>query len=129
MTASQERRLRERRSRLLVRDWDYRQRDLARGVWFRLRRVLADAGEAFVISRAQAERLSAEGSLVEPVGLELQPPRLILFTSAERVSRLEGARELPVRLSAELLAAEGLALVRFGSAGPGRPEAEKEKTG
>ena len=122
MNASQQQRLRERRSRLLVRDWDFRQRNLARGVWFRLRRVLADAEEAFAISREEAERLSGEGCVPEPVGLELQPPRLILFTSAERVSRIEGARAIPLCLSAELLAAEGLALVRFESAGPGGPE-------
>jgi hypothetical protein len=126
MTAWQERRLRERRARLLIRAWDYRQRDLARGVWFRLRRVLADAREAYVITRAEGERLSAEGGLVEPVGRELQPPRLILFTPAGRVSRIEGARAIPVRLSAELLEAECLALVRFRSTGPDGGDAKSD---
>lgn len=82
-----------------------------------------------MISREEAERLSVEGCVPEPIGLELQPPRLILFAPDERVSRMGEARAIPVRLSAELLAAEGLALVRFECAGPGGSEREKERTG
>ncbi|HEV8358623.1 MAG TPA: hypothetical protein VGX21_05700 [Methylomirabilota bacterium] len=47
------------------------------------------------------------------MGRELEPPKVILFLPAERVARLTGAREIPVRLDAELLAAPALALVRF----------------
>ena len=47
MTEAVERRLRQLRSRVLVRAWDYRQRNHARGVWFRLRRVLAEASQAY----------------------------------------------------------------------------------
>ena len=43
MTLSLEQRARQFRSRVLVRSWEYRQRHHARGVWFRFRRVLADA--------------------------------------------------------------------------------------
>lgn len=113
MTPSVERRLRELRSRVLVRSWDYRQRRHARGVWFRLRRLLADAREAHVIPREEALKLIAEGHRPEPVGQELDPPRLILFVPGERLARIALARPVPVRLEAELLAAECLALTPF----------------
>jgi hypothetical protein len=41
MGPAYERRVREQHARMLVRSLDYRQRRHARGVWFRLRRVLA----------------------------------------------------------------------------------------
>jgi hypothetical protein len=108
-----ERRLRELRSRQLVRAWDYRQRRHARGVWFRFRRVLAEASEAYAISPDEARRLVAEGHRPEGVGRELEPPRLLLFVPAGRVAQIPSARPLAVRLSAELLSAECLALVPF----------------
>ena len=57
MIASLERRARTYRSRMLIRAWDYRQRDHARGVWLRLRRVLADASHAYIVSGPDADRL------------------------------------------------------------------------
>lgn len=108
-----ERRLRELRSRVLVRGWEYRQRHHARGVWLRLRRVLAEAQEAFAISADEAERLLAEGHRAHPVGAEVEPPRPIVFVSRERARRLPSARPVAVRLEAELLEAEALALVPF----------------
>jgi len=119
-TASLERRLRQMRSRLLVRSWEYRQRRHARGVWFRLRRVLADAREAYVVPAGEFERLVAEGHRPEPVGDELAPPKRILFIAADRIARIASARPVAVRLSAELLAAECLALVPFEAAVPPR---------
>lgn len=113
MTAGQARRLREMRSRMLVRAFDHRQRRHARGVWFRLRRVLTFASEAYALPRDEAERLIPEGHEPDLVGQELAPPRLILFVPRERVARIAGARPLAVRLSAELLSAECLALVPF----------------
>ena len=110
MTPSLERRLRQLRSRVLVRAWDYRQRRHAGGVWFRLRRALAGASEAYAIPREKAQQLVAEGYRTEPVGQELEPPKLIVLAPA---ARLASARPLAVRLSAELLAAECLALVPF----------------
>jgi hypothetical protein len=79
----------------------------------RFRRILADAGAAYVIPDGEAERLIGEGFQPEAVGRELEPPKVILFLPAERVARLTGAREVPVRLGAELLEAPALALVRF----------------
>jgi hypothetical protein len=49
----------------------------------------------------------------EPVGKELEPPKLILFVSAPRIARMASARPLALRLSAELLAVDCLALVPF----------------
>jgi hypothetical protein len=108
-----ERRLRELRSRVLVRALAHRQRRHAGGVWFRLRRVLADAREAYVISADEANRLIAEGFRPEPVGRELGPPRVILLLPRERVARIATARPLAVHLNAEMLSAECLALVPF----------------
>jgi hypothetical protein len=113
LTTVQERRLRDLRSRVLVRAFDHRQRRHARGVWFRLRRVLAFAREAYALPRDEAERLMAEGHRPDPVGRELEPPRIVLFVPAERVARIASARPLAVRLTADLLSAECLALVPF----------------
>ncbi len=113
MTPSFERRLRQLRSRVLVRSWEYRQRRHARGVWFRLRRVLSDASEAYAVTPEQAQELVREGHTLEPVGQELEPPKLIVFAPAARVARLASARPLGVRLSADLMQAECLALVPF----------------
>ena len=118
MTAVQERRLRELRSRVLVRAFDHRQRGHARGVWFRLRRVLTLAREAYALPPDEAKHLNAEGHRPEAVGRELEPSRVILFVPAERVARIASARRLAVRLSAEMLSAECLALVPFET-GPG----------
>jgi hypothetical protein len=110
---SLEYRLRQHRRRTLVRSWEYRQRRHAHGVWFRLRRVLANASAACVISGEDARGLLADGLRPEPVGQELEPPKLIIFAPAERVARIATARPVAVRLSAEVLAAECLALTRF----------------
>jgi hypothetical protein len=111
-----EKRLRELRSRILVRSWGYRQRAHAHGVWFRLRRVLADARSAHEIPRDEARRLVEEGYRVSAVGAELEPPKLIVFAPAKRVARIPSARSLPVQMSGELLAAECLALTTFAPA-------------
>ena len=94
MSVAQERRLREFRSRVVARAFDYRQRRHARGVWFRFRRVLTLAREAYAISPEEARRLIAEGYLAEPVGRELEPPRVILSVRAERVAGIAAARGL-----------------------------------
>ena len=101
------------RSRLTVRSWEYRQRDHAKGAWFRLRRVLADAERAFVVSRDDAAVLTDRGIRPEPPGLELHPPRALYFAPREVLAQLPSAREIPVRLGAELLGADHVALLRF----------------
>lgn len=113
MSDELERRVRQVRSRVAARAWGYRQRRHARGVWMRLRRILADAQAAYVISESDAALLVAEGFRAEAVGRELEPAKIILFVPAARVARLTRAREIPVSLEVELLEAPALALVRF----------------
>lgn len=113
MSALLEQRVRALRTRCRIRAWELRQRAHAKGVWFRLRRVLADAASAFAVSEAEARRLVAEGILSEPVGDEIEPPKTILFVAAEVIGRLDSPREIAVSLSAELLAEPFLALVPF----------------
>ena len=71
MSATLERRVRQYRSRMLIRAFDYRQRHHAGGVWFRLRRLLAGTSQAYVVSENEAAQLRQEGFRVEPVGGEL----------------------------------------------------------
>ncbi|HEV8323986.1 MAG TPA: hypothetical protein VG389_20385 [Myxococcota bacterium] len=99
--------------RLAVRAWKFRQRHHAGGVWFALRRVLADAAEAWIIPEEQAAVLVGEGVRPEAVGAALEPPRVILFVPRERLERIAGRRGVALHLSPELLAAKALALVRF----------------
>jgi hypothetical protein len=108
-----EQRVAAQRRRVLVRSWEYRQRHHARGVWFRLRRVLADASGAFEIPAEEANRLIAEGHRIEPVGEALAPPKVILVVTADRLASVPGARALPLRLGADLLQARHLALTPF----------------
>ncbi|HLE68048.1 MAG TPA: hypothetical protein VJH87_00075 [Vicinamibacteria bacterium] len=107
------RRLNGIRARLAVRSWEYRQRHLSHGVWFRLRHVLAHASRAFVIPEVEAAKLLAEGYEPEPVGQELEPEKTLIFVPAERAQAIPGAREVDVRLSAPFLEARAVALVRF----------------
>jgi hypothetical protein len=110
MIEALERRARELHARWLVRSWDYRQRDHARGDWFRLRRVLVEAAAAFVIPPEELAALVAEGYRLEPAGQALVPAKSIVFAPAERVVRIVSAREVPVRLCAELLEAQHMVL-------------------
>lgn len=52
-------------------------------------------------------------SLIERRGRSLEPPRTLIWITAERASRLEGIRLVALRFDAELLAARDLALVPF----------------
>ena len=115
MTEAMRRKARAVRSRAAVRAWEYRQRMHAKGVWFRLRRLLADSSMVYEIPESQVESLIAEGCSTQPVGGELHPPKIIMFVSPQQAQRITGARKLPVKIGAELLAAHCLALVRFPS--------------
>ena len=106
-----QRRARAIRQRLAVRAWEYRQRNTSKGTWFRIRRVLVDAARAYVIDDRDAAALLKEGFAPAPAFLEIQPPKRVFFIPATRLEALSSRCELPVRLSAELLAAQSLALV------------------
>ena len=116
MSATLERRVRQYRSRMLIRAFDYRQRHHAGGVWFRLRRLLAGTSQAHVISENDAAQLRQEGFRLEPVGREVDPPKMILVAPAQRVAALASAKEIPVCLGGELLSATYLVLVPFDAA-------------
>ena len=113
MSATLERRVRQYRSRMLIRAFDYRQRHHAGGVWFRLRRLLAGTRQAYVVSENDATQLRQEGFRVEPVGREVDPPKVIVVVPAQRVAALTSAREIPVCLGGELSIATCLVLVPF----------------
>jgi hypothetical protein len=100
------------RTRARVRAWRYRQRNLASGVWFRIRLVLADAESAYAISAEQATELRAEGFSAEACGFELAPEKTILFIEAERATAL-GVPPIRVGLGPDFHAAHALALVPF----------------
>ncbi len=108
-----DRRAREVRSRAAIRGWEYRQRHHAKGTWHRLRRLLAEARECWLITEEEAERLLCEGFAAAPVGHELEPPKEIFVLPGDRIAGLSGRRMIRVGLSAELLAARYLALLAF----------------
>jgi hypothetical protein len=101
------------RARALVRAWRYRQRDHASGVWFRVRRVLAEAEQAFEISHRDAQQLLDDGMRAEPCGHELAPEKLLIFVPRERVGSLASRQPIPVRLGIAFLSARAVALLRF----------------
>lgn len=101
------------RTQSAIRRWQYRQRHLAAGVWYRLRRVLADAKAAYAIAEDEAQRLHAEGYELHRCGTEIEPPKLLLFVDARRLETVASRRPIPVDLGPEFLAARAVALVPF----------------
>lgn len=101
------------RQRALVRSWEYRQRHHSKGVWDRFRRLLVDADEAWVIDEHDARRLAGSGRAEQAVGAELDPPKRIFFVSPQELIGVSSRRQVPVRLTGELLQAPNLALVPF----------------
>lgn len=111
MTEQLDRRVQAMRERAMIRAWEYRQRNLSHGVWFRFRRVLTDAAQAFMIDDTDADALEAEGYEHASVGDELHPRKRIFFVSRARADALTTRREIPVRLHAEMLASRNLVLI------------------
>jgi hypothetical protein len=101
------------RARCLVRRWEFRQRNLARGAWARFREALALAAAAYVIDDTMAELLVAEGFDVDRRGEQLQPARRLVWIDADRAAQLGPATRVQLHLDAPLLAAPALALVPF----------------
>ena len=104
-------RARRARERALIRACEYRQRHYANGVWFRFRRVLVDAAEAWIIGDDDGNRLENGGRVPLPVGRELAPPIRVFFLSKEELEAISDRRQVPARLCAELLHAGNLALL------------------
>ena len=99
------------REQAVIRAWEYRQRNTSHGTWFRMRRALLDAAEAWVVNDEDADSLEREGRAPLPVGRELAPPRRMFFVSLEELNTLASRQQIAVRLSQELLAAKNLALI------------------
>lgn len=106
-------RIREIRARGRIRRWEYRQRNLAHGAWLRFRTALAQAERAFRISHDLYTALAADGANIDGRGAGLEPPRHIVWISRAQAAALPGARELVLRLDAEMLVTQDLALVAF----------------
>lgn len=117
MSATLEQRLRRFRSRVAIRAWEYRQRHHAKGVWYRVRRALADVEQLFVISEQLSDELCREGFVPERCFLELQPPKTLVFVPSSRLKLASDARPIPVDMGADWQSARFLAAVPFsGSA-------------
>jgi hypothetical protein len=117
MTEILHQRARRIRERELVRAWEYRQREYSHGVWFRLRRVLADAAQAWIIGEDDAGMLEKEGFSPEPVGREIEPPKRMFVLPASALGRIGQRKEIAVRLSADFLAARSLVLIPHDNEG------------
>lgn len=101
------------KQRLAVRAWEYRQRHGSKGVWDRLRFVLAFTEHAFAIDDAMAASLTAQGHRPHPVGAELEPQREYVVLAADHARCVAGAQEIAVRLDAAFLGHAKVALVLF----------------
>jgi hypothetical protein len=101
------------RERSLVRAWEYRQRAFSKGVWFRFRRILVDAAEAWIIDEADADALEAHGYLPHPVGFEFAPPKRLFILTREELEAVPRRRQVAVRLHGELLLARNLVFLPF----------------
>jgi hypothetical protein len=82
-------------------------------MWTRLRRVLADARLAFIVSEEDAATLAAEGVAAASVGDELQPSKTIQVVPEARARALPSHREVTVRLGPEILGARHVVLCPF----------------
>jgi hypothetical protein len=106
------------RTRAAIRSWEYRQRDLAAGVWLKLRRALAGARAADAFAPEEAERLVAEGYRIEPCGRALAPEKAILVVDSPRVEQIAGRRPIRVGLGPDFFVANAVAPVPFADDAP-----------
>jgi len=114
VTGSLHERARRIHEKALIRAWEYRQRNYSKGVWHRLRRLLVDAEQAWIIDDSEADRLEAAGRLPHPVGRELSPVKRLFFIGEQELETIRVRRQIPVRMSVELLQARNIALVPLG---------------
>lgn len=106
-------RIRKMKQRLVVRAWEYRQRNTSKGVWDRLRAVLALTERAFALDEPDVATLMAAGHVPHVVGAQLAPARAHFVLTSDEASMLTRKREIPVRLDLAFLAEPRVALVRF----------------
>jgi hypothetical protein len=70
-----------------------------------IRRVLADAKDAYVISEGDAKWLLTEGYKPEACGAQMEPQKTIIFVDSTRLAHLASRRRIPVRLGPDFLLA------------------------
>ena len=105
-------RIRKMKQRLAVRAWEYRQRNTSKGVWARLRGILALSERAIAVDEETAAALEASGHRPHPIGAQLEPPRRYFVLPPGEATSLSG-RTIPVRLDTSFLNEPRVALVRF----------------
>ena len=66
-----------------------------------------------MIDNETAAALVAEGYKTDDRGRGLEPPRTLVWITADRAAHLRGAQPIELRLDAALLTADCLALVPF----------------
>lgn len=111
-------RIRKMKQRLAVRAWEYRQRDTSKGVWDRLRALLALSEHALALDEAEVDALLRAGHAPHRVGAQLAPARRYFVLTPADASAIARSREIPLRLDTAFLAEPRVALVLF----PGIPE-------
>lgn len=114
MTELMRKRVQDTRARAAVRAWEYRQRDHAKGMWFRLRRELALSRTAYVLSGDVADALERGGAEMAAVGREMEPVRRIFrVCEGDLAEHRDAIAQVPVRLGGALLEATAWGLVPF----------------
>jgi hypothetical protein len=111
MHESMARALKEHKKRVLIRAWELRQLEHAKGVWFRLRRVLALSEAVYAIDDDATRELEERGHLPLPLGAELAPPKRLFVVDRSQLQPELTRRPLRIRLDAALLGAVNLVLV------------------
>lgn len=112
------RRARAIRSRHLIRQRQFAQRDLAAGVWLDLRYELAAAQAAFAITEDTARTLEHRGHPPSAAGLRIDPPLRAYVIDEAELKDLPPARALAIRMDPALLRAGYVVLVRFPTPRP-----------
>lgn len=98
-----------------MRQHEYRQRDLAAGVWVKLREELALTEQAFRLDASTAAALERAGRRPIDAGLRLSPPLVGYVVTRAELASVPHEDEIPVRMD-DLLRAGHVVLVRFAPA-------------
>ncbi|MBO6937431.1 MAG: hypothetical protein JJ863_20830 [Deltaproteobacteria bacterium] len=109
-------RVRAVRSQASIRRFEYRQRNLAKGTWAKVRRELALTERVFALSEEEATALEARGRSPLPAGLVLHPQRHLYCICEEDLAALglDGSAQRPVAMDTVLDHAH-LALLPFSA--------------
>jgi hypothetical protein len=109
------RKLKDHKKRVMIRRWEMRQIEHAKGTWYRLRRALAMTAAVYAIDDQQADALEHAGYASLPVGDELAPPKRLFQLTEQALDPALTRRPLRVKLDASLLGERNLVLVPWKS--------------